>query len=162
MFHIFNSIFWVQFYAPDTSVITVLHYYHIVLNFCQIDSVFAGYSVGFCFSKCIFLGVLSVAKYFLGSSEIPNSVDPCLYVYQVHLFEVLGNLGNLREYFSQVCPLRVFHFAPYPKPKTRRLKPLRFCLRHFDQTLRYFDQTPRFSNSKFSILHHTQNGKLGD
>ena len=30
------------------------------------------------------MGVLSVAKYFLGSLEIPNSADPCLYVYQVH------------------------------------------------------------------------------
>ena len=25
-----------------------------------------------------------------------------------------------------------------------------------------FHQTPSFSNSKFSILHYTQNGKLGD
>ena len=28
-----NYIFWVQFYAPGTSVITALHYYHVVLNF---------------------------------------------------------------------------------------------------------------------------------
>ena len=78
MFHIFNSIFGVEFYAPGTSVITVLHYYHIVLNFCQMNSVLGGYFLEFCFSESNFLGVLSVAKYFLGSSEIPNSADPSL------------------------------------------------------------------------------------
>ena len=39
---------------------------------------FRGYLLGFCFSESIFWGFLSVAKYFLGSSEIPNSVDPCV------------------------------------------------------------------------------------
>ena len=78
MFHIFKSIFWVQSYAPSTSVITVLHYYHIVLNVCQINSVYRGYFLGFCFLESIFWDVLSVAKFFLGSSEIPNSADLCL------------------------------------------------------------------------------------
>ena len=64
MFHIFSSIFGVQFYAPGTSVITVLHYYRVVLNFCQMSSVFGGYFLGFCFLKSIFVGVPSVAKYF--------------------------------------------------------------------------------------------------
>ena len=36
-------LFLVQFYAPGTSVITVLHYYHILLNFCQMNSVSGGY-----------------------------------------------------------------------------------------------------------------------
>ena len=60
MFHIFNSIFLGPVYAPGTSVITVLHYYHhIVLNFCQMNSVFGGY---------FFLRVLLFGKYFFGCS----------------------------------------------------------------------------------------------
>ena len=55
------------------------------------NSVFGGYFLGFCFPESIFLGVLSVAKYFLSSSEIPNSTDPCRYVYQVHPLGVLPN-----------------------------------------------------------------------
>ena len=58
-----NSISWVQFYAPGTSVITILYYSCIVLNFCQMDSVLGGYFLGFCFLESIFLVVLSVAKY---------------------------------------------------------------------------------------------------
>ena len=85
MFYTFNSIFWVQFYARGTSVIMGINYYHIVLNFCQMNSVFflGGGGGGrvfleFCFPESILLGVLSVAKYFWGISEIPNSADPCL------------------------------------------------------------------------------------
>ena len=55
MFHIFNSVLG-QLYAPDTSVITVIHYYHIVLNFCQMNSVYGGY----------FFRVLLFGKYFGG------------------------------------------------------------------------------------------------
>ena len=33
---------------------------------------------GFAFQKVFLGGFLSVAKYFLGSSEKPNSADPCL------------------------------------------------------------------------------------
>ena len=74
-----------QFYAPGTPV----HYYHIMLNFCQVNSVFRGYFLGLCFLKSLFFflgggGILLVAKYFSGSSEIPNSADSCLNVYQVH------------------------------------------------------------------------------
>ena len=37
---IFLTVFFgVQFYAPGTSVIMVLHYYCVVLNFCQMSSV---------------------------------------------------------------------------------------------------------------------------
>ena len=53
--------------------VTVLQ---IVLNFCQMNNVFGGHFLGFCFSESIFLGVLSVAK---GRSGIPNySADPRL------------------------------------------------------------------------------------
>ena len=38
----FNSIFWLKLYTPGTSVIMVLHYYQIVLNFCQMNSVLQG------------------------------------------------------------------------------------------------------------------------
>ena len=72
MFHIFNSIFLVQFYAPSTSVITVLHYYNIVVNFCQMNSILEDILGGFAFQKVfffvfcqsIFFGVLS--KYVFG------------------------------------------------------------------------------------------------
>ena len=78
MFHIFLQYFLLQFYAPGTSVIMVLHYYLIVFNFCQMNSVFGAHFLRFCFLESYFLVFLSVAKYFLGSSEIPNSVDLCL------------------------------------------------------------------------------------
>ena len=54
------------------------------------------------------------------------------------------NTPKARRIFLRGFSLRVFHFAAYPKPKTRR-----FPLRHFDQTLKYFNQTQRFSNSEF-------------
>ena len=48
------------------------------------NSVFGGYFLGVLFFRKQFLVVLSGTKYFLGSSEISNSTDPCQYVYQVH------------------------------------------------------------------------------
>ena len=42
-FRFLKVLFWFKFYAPSTSLISVLHYYHIVLNFCQTNSVFGGY-----------------------------------------------------------------------------------------------------------------------
>ena len=63
-FHIFNSILRVQFYAPGTSVITVVHYYHIVLNFCQMNRVSGGYFSGFCFSESIYFGCSVSGKVF--------------------------------------------------------------------------------------------------
>ena len=74
-FHSFNSIFWVQFYAPGTSVITVLHYYHITLNFCQMTSVSGGYFLGFCFSESIFLGV-SGKVFFWVVQKYPTPLIP--------------------------------------------------------------------------------------
>ena len=46
--------FWLKFYAPGVSVITVRHCYHIMLNFCQMSSVFGGYFLEFCFPESIF------------------------------------------------------------------------------------------------------------
>ena len=81
-----------------------------------------------------------------------------------------------------------FSFCTIPKSKNSELKTSEFSLRHFDKfrafptpsfpfftilktqnselktsefSLRHYDQTPRISNSELSILHHTENGKLG-
>ena len=66
MFHIFNSISWVQFYSPGASIIMGLYYYHIMLDFCEMNSVFEGIFKVLLFGK-YFLGFLLVAKYFFGS-----------------------------------------------------------------------------------------------
>ena len=52
MFHIFNSIFWVQFYSPGASIIVGLHYHHVILDFCEINSVFEGI---FSLNDCIWV-----------------------------------------------------------------------------------------------------------
>ena len=40
---IFSTVFiWVQFYSPGASVVMGLHYYHIMLDFCEMNSVFGG------------------------------------------------------------------------------------------------------------------------
>ena len=76
---IFSTVFLLgQFYSPGTSVNTVLHYYHIMLSFCQTNLVLGGYFLGFGFQEGIFGGLLSMTKYFLGLSEILNSAEPCL------------------------------------------------------------------------------------
>ena len=55
-----------------------------------------------------------------------------------------------RRIFFRGFPLRVFILL-YPKPKLRSFLP------------RHFDQTPRpFPTDEFSILHYTQNRKVGD
>ena len=65
---IFSTVYLLgQFYSPDTSVNTVLHHYHVMLSFCQTNRVLGGYFFGGCFSAGIFLGLLSVTKYFFGS-----------------------------------------------------------------------------------------------
>ena len=61
---IFKSIFWIEFYSSGTSINTVLHYYHIELNFYQMSHVLGGYFLGFHFLVGIFWGCLSVTKYF--------------------------------------------------------------------------------------------------
>ena len=49
---IFSTVFSeVQFYSSGTSVSTVLHYYHMMLHFCQMNHGVGGYFVGFCFSE---------------------------------------------------------------------------------------------------------------
>ena len=37
-----TAFFWVQFYSPGASVIMGLHYYHIMLDFYEMNSVFEG------------------------------------------------------------------------------------------------------------------------
>ena len=70
---IFSTLFLLgQFYSSGTSVNTVLHYYHIMLSFCQRNSVLGGYLFGVGFLE----GIFAVTKCFLGLSEIPNSPDP--------------------------------------------------------------------------------------
>ena len=34
--------FWFQFYSLGASIIMSLHYYHIMLDFCEVNSVFEG------------------------------------------------------------------------------------------------------------------------
>ena len=66
-----------------------------------------------------------------------------------------------RIFFRGFSPPK-FPFCTIHKPENSEMKTSEIAVRHFDQTLRYyFDQTLRFSNSKFSILHHSQSGKLG-
>ena len=76
-----------------------------------------------------------------------------------------------------------FPFCTIPKTENSEMKTLECCFKPIYQTLGFpfctipktensemktsecsfkpFYQTPSFSNSKFSILHYTQNGKLG-
>ena len=76
---IFKSIFWAQFYSPGASIIMGLHYYHIMLEFCEINSVFESIFSDFAFLESnLFFGFSVSGKVFLGRSEIPNSNDPCL------------------------------------------------------------------------------------
>ena len=75
---IFSTVFfWVQFYSPGASMIMGLHYYHIMLDFCELNSVFKGIFSVLLFGK-YFLEFSVSGKVFLGRSEIPNSADPCL------------------------------------------------------------------------------------
>ena len=57
MFHIYNSILGVQFYSSGASVIMGLHY-HIMLDFCEINSVLRV----FAFQKVFLEGFLLMAK----------------------------------------------------------------------------------------------------
>ena len=54
-----------------------LHYYHVMLEFCEMDNVFEGIFRVFLYGK-YFFGFFLWQSIFLGSSEIPNSADPCL------------------------------------------------------------------------------------
>ena len=66
-----------------------------------------------------------------------------------------GNLGNLEELFFRTFSIPSFPFFTIPKTENSEMKTSEFFLRHFDQM-------SRFSKSEFSILHVTENGKLGD
>ena len=48
-----------------------------------------------------------------------------------------------------------FPFCTIPKTENSEMKASECCFKPFYQT-------PSFANSEFSILHYTQNGKLGD
>ena len=65
------------------KLLSLLPLYHasLLLNESCLGRLFFRVSI---FGKYSFLGLLLVAKYFLGGSEIPNSADSCLYVCQVH------------------------------------------------------------------------------
>ena len=69
----------VQFYSPGASIIMSLHYCHIMLDFCKMNSVFEGIFRVLLFGKYFFFGfsvggkvlVLVVQKY-------PTPLIPCL------------------------------------------------------------------------------------
>ena len=56
VFHMFNSIFLFQFYSPGASIIMGLHYCHIILDFCEVNSVL----------RVFFRTLLSESFFFLG------------------------------------------------------------------------------------------------
>ena len=69
----------VQFYSPGASIIMGLHYCHIMLDFCEMSSVFEGIFRVLFFRKFFFFWFsVSGRVLVLGRLEIPNSADPCL------------------------------------------------------------------------------------
>ena len=102
MFHIFNSIFLVQFYSPGASIIMSLHYYHIMLDFCEMNGVFEGIFQGFAFRK-VFFGFSVSGKVFFESfrnTQLRSSV--CKSVKSTQ-----GGGEVLRISVYGVCVLRV-------------------------------------------------------
>ena len=64
---IFSTVFFgVEFYSPIASIIMGLHYYHIMLYFCEMNGVLRLFFRVLLFRK-YFFGFLLVAKYFFGS-----------------------------------------------------------------------------------------------
>ena len=55
-----------------------LHYCHIMLDFCEVNSVLRVFFRILLSESFVWEGFLLVAKHFLGRSEMPNSTDPCL------------------------------------------------------------------------------------
>ena len=103
------------------------------------------------------LGVLGKLGNFRESvSEVFNSEFSILLYTQN---EKLGdeNLGVLFQAFTKlrVLPTPSFPFCTIPKTENLEMKTSECSFKHFYQT-------PSFSNSEFSILHYTQNGKLGN
>ena len=58
--------FWVQFYSPGALIIMDLYYYRIMLDFCEMNSVFEGIFIGFAFRK-VFFGFSVSGKVFFRS-----------------------------------------------------------------------------------------------
>ena len=79
MLHIFNSIFLgSSFIHQVASIIMGLHYYLIVLDFYEMNSVLRVLFRVLLFGKYFFGFSVSGKVFVLGHSEIPNSSDPCL------------------------------------------------------------------------------------
>ena len=66
---------------------------------------------------------------------------------------VLGKLGTSENQLSEVFNSE-FSFCTFPKTENSEMKTS-------ECSFKPFYQTSSFSNSEFSILHYTQNGKLG-
>ena len=64
--------------STGTSANTALHYYHLVVNFRQMNCVLREHLLAFHFSESIFRVFFQCESSFLGFSEIPNSADPGL------------------------------------------------------------------------------------
>ena len=90
----------VQFYAPGTSVITVLHCYHIVLNFCQMNSIFGGYFFRVLLFGKYFLGVLSVAKHFFSVvQKYPTPlISVCMFIKSTPWVDIMDTYFEFRLY----------------------------------------------------------------
>ena len=50
----FNGTFWFQYYSPGASIIMGLHYCHIMLDFCKVNSVLRIFSRVLLFEKFFF------------------------------------------------------------------------------------------------------------
>ena len=76
MFHIFNSTFRVKFSALGTLITTVLHYYHIVLNFTKLIVISEGIFRALLLGK-YFWGFSVSGKGFFGvGQKYPTLLDP--------------------------------------------------------------------------------------
>ena len=77
-----TAFFWFQFYSPCASVIMGLHYYHIMLDFCEVNSVLRVF-FRILLSESIFLREFSVSgKAFFGVvQKCPTPLIPvCRFV----------------------------------------------------------------------------------
>ena len=74
----FSTVFLGLDLVPRYFIVnTVLHSYQIMLNICKMNCTLRQYFWGFAFHKA-FSWVFSVAKNFLGRTELPYCTDPCL------------------------------------------------------------------------------------
>ena len=79
---IFSTVFlWVQFYSPGGSIIMGLHYYHIMLDFCKMNSVFKRIFRVLLFGKYIFGFSVSGKVFFWVVQKYPTPLIPvCRFV----------------------------------------------------------------------------------